>query len=195
MSTILAAAKARGDRTIRWKDSSLPFTPTDISKSSDIIRIDKPAPPRLINKATKKMWDISGFFPALLTHDIRRGCAKDLAKLPEDIMKASHEGPARAMGHYSIRNNKVYNSDEDEAIRTQKTKLPLTSVDTGIPQANSLYIPLPRRALMNATDKYIRTHADELFKGSSLSVTDLTGKCPEKSHPDHKEWNSIRRKA
>jgi hypothetical protein len=117
---VLAAAKSRADRVLRWKYPELPFIAAIKAPRSGLLVIDKAAVNKQVLDTVKKMGDIAGYLPILLTHDIRRGGAKDLAKLPKDVMKVHDAATARAMGHNNVKTGKVYNEQEDEALNIHK---------------------------------------------------------------------------
>ncbi|KAK5221111.1 hypothetical protein LTR72_006670 [Exophiala xenobiotica] len=82
-------------RALRWKKPELPFIAAIKSPQSGFPIIDKPAGNKQVRETIKKMGDLAGYLPTLLTHDIRRGGAKDLAKLPKDVMKVYESATSR----------------------------------------------------------------------------------------------------
>ncbi|EXJ84782.1 hypothetical protein A1O3_05454 [Capronia epimyces CBS 606.96] len=109
LDQVLMAAKARGDRTLRWKYPEYPFVPAMTHPTAGTLTLSTPARYKMAYSTILRMGDISGYLSRLLTHDIRRGAAKDLVRLPKEIMKASDAGTARALGHNDIRSTRFYN--------------------------------------------------------------------------------------
>jgi hypothetical protein len=138
--------EALAARVLRWKKPELPFIAAIKAPRSVLLVIDQAAINTQVLETIKKMGDIAGHLPILLTHDIRRGGAKDLAKLPKDVMKVHDAATARAMGHNNVRTGKVYNEQEDEALNIHKARLRTTFIDKRLPRAVAAYVPPPRRA-------------------------------------------------
>jgi hypothetical protein len=78
----LTQASLRRDRTIQWlyPERPRPVIP-QFSKRSAFIAWNLPAAPGQINTTTKVLGQVAGILAHIVSHDIRRGGARDLANL------------------------------------------------------------------------------------------------------------------
>ncbi|KAK5447757.1 hypothetical protein LTS15_009255 [Exophiala xenobiotica] len=188
---VLATAKSRANQVLRWKNPELPFVAAVKAPRSGLLVIDKAAINKQVLDTVKKMGDLAGYLPTLLTHDIRRGGAKDLAKLPKDVMKVYDTATSRAMGLNNVRTGRVYNEQEDEALNIHKARLPTTIIDQRLPQAESAYIPPPRRVFKKMVREYIVKNVDDLLKGSSMPLAFFVGPKPKEHEPTSLEHEGM----
>jgi integrase len=75
-------------------------------------------------------------------HDLRRGSAKDAARLDPTEMKTANAGTARLLGHRNTNmQQRIYNNIEDEAINVRKKDIkPGRTEDRALYTATA-YIP------------------------------------------------------
>src|SRR4051812_6948167 len=88
LDDILSAAMSRGDQVLRWKDPTLPLF-AKILPNVGRISIHEAATTNQARYTFTRMADYAGIIGQLVTHDIRRGCAKDLARLNQDLMRVA----------------------------------------------------------------------------------------------------------
>lgn len=193
LDEILAAANARGDRTLRWKYPSYPLVPSQGTGLSGVLTLNRPTNKTIAMETVKRMGDLAGYLPELLAHDVRRGSAKDLSRLPTNILRPSTEGVARAMGHTDIDANKPYNEDEDEALSVHKPALPVSAIDSTMLQATSGY-NMPSHSAMSAmVSDYIRQNSATLLEDDSPPVSFFLSPAPGEDDPLYKDWKKIRK--
>jgi hypothetical protein len=110
---VLAAAKGRGDRQLRWKNPQLPFVPDMHRGVKTLLIIDKPALTGQARNTISTMGDLASCLPVLHTHDIRRGGAKDLGRIDRKALNENHEGISMDLGHHNIKSSRYYNGQMD----------------------------------------------------------------------------------
>jgi hypothetical protein len=76
----LTQASLRRDRTIQWLYPERPVIP-QLNKCGAFIAWNLPAAPGQINRTTKVLGQVAGLLAHIVSHDIRRGAARDLANL------------------------------------------------------------------------------------------------------------------
>ncbi|KAJ9644374.1 hypothetical protein H2204_001726 [Knufia peltigerae] len=193
LDEILAAANARGDRTLRWKHPSYPLVPSQGTGLSGVLTLNRPTNKTIAMETIKRMGDLAGYLPELLAHDVRRGSAKDLSRLPTNILRPSTEGVARAMGHTNVEANKPYNEDEDEALSVHKPALPVSAIDSTILQVTSGYTMPSHSAMSAMVFDYIRQNSATLLEDDSPPVSFFLSPAPGEDDPMYKDWKKPRK--
>ncbi|EXJ94560.1 hypothetical protein A1O1_02956 [Capronia coronata CBS 617.96] len=167
LDKILTAAKARGDRTLRWKHPEYPFIPTMTRPRAGIWILSSPASYEQIWSTIRNM-----------------GAAKDLVRLQKDIITIADGGASRALGHGDPRSTRCYNGQEDEALGKHKTKLPTTAIDKRIVQSGNAYRKLTRPDIKLSINGYLIQNSDDVYKvlPPSCLRTFPTGTVPPAYH-------------
>ena len=110
------------------------------------------------------MGELGGYLVRLLTHNIRRGCAKDLAKLPPDVMKVHNNSVASAMGKDDAAQAAAYYHDEDEALNRHKMVPPVTAIDKRIKTLDGEYVRMRRSDRSQEIDQFVKSRPDDVAK-------------------------------
>lgn len=92
LADVLAAGLARHDRRILWADPKLPLFGKIRKAGACGIDLTTTAMTDQARDTFQQMADAAGIIPHIITHDIRRGGAKDLARIDPDIMKVATVG-------------------------------------------------------------------------------------------------------
>jgi hypothetical protein len=166
LQEVLSAASQRGDRRIHWKNPRLPLIPKMKTTSGTFVDIQQPGTTDQARRTFSQMGHLAGVVPRILTHDIRRGGAKDLARLDQDIMKVVTPGTMRGLGHRSNLTAQRYNGQEDEPLNIAKAAIPEGRIDRQIQRAARLYVKLSVSELNLLVDKDIQEHPEVLQKSS-----------------------------
>jgi hypothetical protein len=101
LNEILSAAMRRIDRHLPWKDENLPLIPAGTSNFGTFLQLDKSATAKLAQTTSGTMGELAGIIPKALTHAIRRGGAKDGARLQSGTLHAAGPGNKCLLGHAS----------------------------------------------------------------------------------------------
>lgn len=96
----------------------------------------------------------------MLTHDIRRGGAKDLARLDEDIMKVATNGVMRGLGNHNLSVTDHYLGHEEKPPIFHKSALPEVPIDPRLLPTTGLYQKPTAAEVNQLVDDYLRANPD-----------------------------------
>ncbi|KIV77193.1 hypothetical protein PV11_09012 [Exophiala sideris] len=91
--------------------------------------MEKPAVTQHGKTTLSFIGDLAGYLPRLQTHDMRRGGAKDLARLGRDVFNEQHHGIAMGSGHANFKTGQVYNGQMDAPLSTFQANVPVGPID------------------------------------------------------------------
>ncbi|MDI1489064.1 MAG: hypothetical protein OHK93_008342 [Ramalina farinacea] len=97
VTEVLQRARARADRTIIWKFPTRPIYCMFKANAVDVV-VDTAANTNQLRHTLSDDGQIAGILATLRTHDIRRGAARDPARIP-DIKGFATPMTAKALGH------------------------------------------------------------------------------------------------
>ncbi|KAJ9608717.1 hypothetical protein H2200_006488 [Cladophialophora chaetospira] len=208
LDEVLAAAAKRLDGQLVFQDPTLPFNAALQSEPNQrLLNLAKPVTPHQAEATLEQMGNLAGYLPRLVAHDIRRGCAKDLAKLDKSLMKTHNSGSARAMGHQDKSMGQHYNWGKDEALVVHKANLHATAIDNALLRSHepyqaphkteladqvSSFIMTKEEDVLRIVDDYLRTHPDLATQGSQRSVHFFLAPRPRPNEDSYLEWQAVR---
>jgi hypothetical protein len=98
---ILNNAQSRRDKTVVWTKPERPVF-CAIESAGTALQQDKPAGNHQLTSILALAGPLAGFLTPIRSHDLRRGSARDLANLEEDIKGVATPAVAAAMGHSNV---------------------------------------------------------------------------------------------
>jgi hypothetical protein len=158
-----------------------------------MLSIEQTAEVRQVSQTLGLMGQQAGFLSRLVSHDIRRGAAKPLSKIPKTAMKTHNSGVARAMGHKSKSMGRYYNGDEDRALVTLKKDLPPSRVDTSLIRAKEPYRKPTRTETTKMINNALLTKGDEVIGKRTRGFEGFRPPSPLHNKDDINEWCNVRR--
>ena len=129
LDDVVAAVLSRRDRQLCWQYPDYSLVSKIKGNCSGILVLDQVITSYQVQWTMKSLTALTGSLVSLQSHDIRRGAAKDILKLPKHLILATDAGSARALGHTVKAQEKHYNSEEDEPLNIHKLALPITRID------------------------------------------------------------------
>ncbi|KAK5554312.1 hypothetical protein LTR46_007510 [Exophiala xenobiotica] len=180
---------------IQYKYPDYPVASQVNKFARGLLVIDQPTANIQCISTMASMGRNAGFTTKLLTHDIRRGAAKDLSRIPKSAMITSGSGVARAMGHRDKTiTSKYYNPDEDLPLNTLKPAVKLGRVDTRIPQATAAYQKPHKTEITELINQEIIANGDEVVQNSTRGLQFFLGTRPQRGEDGFMEHRLLREK-
>lgn len=166
---MLLAASQRQDRVIEWKNPELPFVPALKPPSSSHCELDKHTTTQQATTTLRKMALLAGYLDSITCHDLRRGSAKDLARIAKDKIFASDAGTARALGHSDTRMQQLYyNEDEDEPLNYLKPAIEASRVEWKMRRTAQPYQKPNAGELARMTSRFILANPEKCLREDAI---------------------------
>ncbi|KIX97067.1 uncharacterized protein Z520_07181 [Fonsecaea multimorphosa CBS 102226] len=123
----------------------------------------------------------AGFTTRLVSHNIRRGAAKDLARIPKKAIHTHTSSVARAIGHSDKSIGKYYNNDKDQALNILKPQIEISRIDQRLFQAPTTYPRPNRHKIHEMVQKELIAKGDEIIQNSTRGLQFFLGPRPGKN--------------
>ncbi|KAK5202702.1 hypothetical protein LTR41_011551 [Exophiala xenobiotica] len=202
LQSVLLAASQRGDGIIEWKDPTLPVVPAlGFAEDRNFCNIEKNASVRQPGDTVKQMAKIAGYLDHVTTHDLRRGCAKDIARIGKDNIFVSDAGTARALGHSNTETQRrFYNDQEDEPLNFLKPGITPGRIEARMHKAEEQYQKPNKVEMSKRISRFILGNPEKCLRQDAKFpvewyVKPRRGRRRGACGPEHREWEKIRERA
>ncbi|KAI4647927.1 hypothetical protein J4E93_004338 [Alternaria ventricosa] len=190
IESLLATTRARRNKTMLWKDPTLPILRA--SNAGHALTYDSPAPESQLRTVLQRASSLGGLLTTPGTHDIRRGVAFEAHHLPSTKETSSHERARRLLGHTNSMAQSGVTQDYiggavsglmEERLQADWTKMPATrlheqsQLEYKKPKFSTEEVekylgskgPASQNDKRRARRHMAKAHRDEWVKASSLS--------------------------